>query len=216
MLKHNLRLLVFLLPAIMPTQAWAWHPAWHSAREVLIYYANENDPDEAELANYRTIGGWLRETKDKKLVQLADSFDRDMKLFPAAVRAEREVFRRRLAQWPDGPGAAMLTNAAVRRGKFWVFRPGADDFEEVSCRVPRNENFILASNPLCDPQGFLACLSEVARHFDPAEHEFVLVTKSHGNPAMAMTPRVAGMGRVAAGETHEATRRGDRTADGRG
>jgi len=159
------------------------------AAEVLIYYANENSPNEAEARNYATISDWLRSTENQKLRKLAESLDRDMRQFPAAVDAEIVVFRGSLPKWQGG-GGAVLTNRLVRSGKFLVWRPGQTGFEEVPIAVPATDHLVLAANPLSRPEVFALALREIGRQFDPARHEFVLVTKSHGSRKMALTPRL--------------------------
>ncbi len=159
--------------------------------EVLIYYANENSPNEAERRNYKTIIGWLRSGDTEKLQQMADSLERDTVQFPETVDAEIEVLRHRLRRVTNGVGAVVFTNRSVRSGKYLVFHDGQSAFIEGAIETPQHENLIEASNPLCTPEVFERCLREVARQFDPADHEFILWTKSHGNLEMAMTPRIA-------------------------
>ena len=165
-------------------------PYRDSKPEVFIYCANESSPTEEEQANYEIVIGWLRSSDQEKLHKLVDSFEWDMDRFPKAVDNEVAVFRSRLPQLGRSAGAAVFTNRSVREGRYWLYRCGDAGFEERSIRVPEQENFILAANPLSDPDTLRLALEEVARQFDPAEHEFVLVTKSHGSLEMALTPRL--------------------------
>ncbi|MFO7903039.1 MAG: hypothetical protein ACQESR_27055 [Planctomycetota bacterium] len=62
----------------------------------------------------------------------------------------------------------------------------------VTYRIPflRMTFVFLTSNPLARPEMFERALRQACRWFDPATHDFVLVTKSHGNAEMALTPRL--------------------------
>jgi len=159
--------------------------------EVFIYYANENSPDETELANYRTIIEWLRTSSTELAQDTADSLERDVRLFSAAVDLETETIRRMFPKSETQADAVIFTNRLVREGKYLVFRRGDRKFREVKIEPPRFENYIVTSNPLCDPEVFARMLHEVAQQFNPAERRFVLVTKSHGSKLMSLTPRLA-------------------------
>ncbi len=47
---------------------------------------------------------------------------------------------------------------------------------------------LLEESPLSSPIALRAALGEAARHFPPSDHEYILVTRSHGTDVMAITP----------------------------
>lgn len=156
--------------------------------EVLIYYANETAPDEAEARNYDTIINWL-ETSDLELARsLAHGLKQDRELFPAAVDDEIAAIQAAAAQSNDPVPAILFTNRLVRSGRCLVFHPESSNRFEV-VEVPRltHANEIINSNPLSQPEALSRMLAVAARQFDPAKHEFVLITKSHGGPKHALT-----------------------------
>ncbi len=161
---------------------------------VFIYVASETAPNEAESENYRALIELLRRQGHEKLDQIAESLVRDLERFPAAVDEEIDVLGRRLPGLTGvAPAAVVFTNRLLRRGRYLEYRPGWPGLQKVplSFPIPRLENPIAASNPVCNPEVFSLLLTETARRFDPSYYEFVLMTKSHGNPEMAMTPRVS-------------------------
>ena len=62
-------------------------------QEVLIYYANETAPDEAEARNYATFVDWLRSSELDKAHAVAQGLLQDVELFPQAVDAEVATIR---------------------------------------------------------------------------------------------------------------------------
>lgn len=176
---------LFLCATVDPPQLLA-----DERREVFIYYANENAPDEREAANYQTITGWLRSEGVAELDELADSLERDTSGFPAAVDEDIRVLQRRVSQSAQAPAAVVFTNRGVRAGKYWIVFPGKADIEEAPIEPPQYEHLVLASNPLTTAESLARCLREVGRRFPAKQHQFVLFTKSHGTEELAMTPRL--------------------------
>jgi hypothetical protein len=83
----------------------------------------------------------------------------------------------------------VFTNRLVREHKYLILRPSQPP-EEFPIEPLPSDNLVLASNPLARADMFARCLQEAADRFDPARHRFILVTKSHGNAKMSMTPRL--------------------------
>lgn len=159
--------------------------------QVYIYASNETAADGPAAENTRAIVQRLRSVGGEQLDAIADGLEREMVLFPEVVAEELEAIGRRLPLLGRAaPAVVVFTNRLVRAGHYLEYRPGDAGFVERSLDVPRNEDPILAHNPVCDPAVFAMLLSEVARRFDPTRYEFVLMTKSHGNEQLAMTPRV--------------------------
>jgi len=164
--------------------------AQESKPEVFIWYANETSLDDTEWKNWDTLIAWLRSSDNEKCRTIAGQLETDREDFPAAVEKQMATLKERLPKYGQGIGAAFFTNGLVKHGKFLLLNPGDPDFREVSIVVPKTDQPVLANHPLSRPEVLTLCLEETARHFDPATHDFVLVTKSHGNAKMAVTPRI--------------------------
>jgi hypothetical protein len=166
---------VVLLLAAAPAAA-------NDRAEVLLYYANETAPDEAEAKNYATMQAWFRGHADPKLKLIADHLEDDRVLFQAAT----DLTIGTLARGADR--AIFFTNRTVRTGKCLVVRPGQRP-TETPFAVPPDPNYVLTSNPLAKAETLAAALAFAGREFPPETHEFVLVVKSHGNAKRVITPR---------------------------
>lgn len=157
---------------------------------VLIYYANETAPGEAEKKNWDQAIEWLRGSDDKDVKAIADQLENDLRKFPAAVDDEIDAIARSASR-SGYVRVVVFTNRLARQGHFHVLKSAADDFRAAAIKLPEFEKSIYASHPLSHPAVFHAALVAVGQQFDPATHEFVLVTKSHGKRDMALTPRLA-------------------------
>lgn len=158
--------------------------------DVLIYYANETAPRDAELESWETIIGWLDSSADPKLNKIAGQLRNDQRVFPDIVDRKVVTLRK---QMPDAPAeltAVVFTNRLVRESKYLVFQGDNREPVEGMIEAIPSDNFILTGNPLARAEMFARCLREVANRFDATKHNFVLVTTSHGNSKMAMTPRL--------------------------
>lgn len=159
---------------------------------VLVYYANETAPDEAETQNYNQLLEWLDSSDNEYAKKIATGIRNELKAFPGAVDQEVADIRHGMAELePDSEfTAAVFTNRLARRGVFQVWQPGADEPQELPLELPQFEKLVYNSNPLSHPEVFEAALEAVGRRFDPAGHQFALVTKSHGSRNLAMTPKI--------------------------
>jgi len=185
--NHGFRLVQFPDTLTQPGNANS-KPA--RVTDVLIYYANETAPDDAELESWETILGWLDSSDKPKLDKIARQLRHDRRRFPEVVDQEVVVIQEQIIDTPAGLTAVVFTNRLVRNGKYLIFRGGDTKAEEGTIEPLPSGNFILTSNPLARADMFARGLSEVAKRFDPTRHNFVLVTTSHGNTRMAMTPRL--------------------------
>ncbi|QDU94495.1 aryl-sulfate sulfotransferase [Lignipirellula cremea] len=159
-----------------------------SKKQVLIYYANETAPNEEDADNYEQIIGWLNADNDKDLNELAANLKNDIHTFPAVVDQEIEAIRKGAAG--DKVDVVVFTNRLARSGKYYVLPASATEFEESSFETPAFKLPVYNANPLSHRDVFYAALVAVGRRFDPADHDFLLVTKSHGGDHLAMTPRI--------------------------
>ena len=160
-------------------------------KEVLVYYANETAPEGQEAANYDTIIGWLKTGDDEKHAEIAAQLERDRRVFAAAIDVETNALMCEIPDLEDGPQAVIFSNRLVREGKCLVWRRGWEGFDETDFPAPQHENYIVAANPLSHSDTMKDVLAFVADQFDPREHEFILVVKSHGKRDKALTPRLA-------------------------
>lgn len=185
--RNILATVILHLAAAMPQSARASQPKV----EVLIYYANETALEGPEARSWDTIIGWLEPSPHPEAKKIVEQLRHDREGFAPAVDADVGILRERLPRLRPVVGGAIFTNRLARRGKCLVLPEGASEFQEPALSLPNQENYILAANPMADAANLARCLGEVARRFDPAAHEFILVTKSHGSPKMALTPRLA-------------------------
>jgi hypothetical protein len=160
------------------------------AHEVFIYYANETSPDKASAANYSVIGEWLKSSGSAKALEISDQLERDQREFPAVMEREISALEIGLPHAQPRLRAMIFTNRLVRSGYYRVLNDGVNGFVEAEFRILPHRNYILNCNPLSRPDVFRLVMEEVAHRFDPQTHEFVLITKSHGNRDKAMVPRL--------------------------
>ena len=158
-------------------------------RPVLIYYANESAPDEAEKRNTSTLVEWLKSAELPVVRQLGWRLEYHSALMPFVVDCEI-VKLVELVGGPDEAGfdLVVITNRLARRGRFiYLIDGGGQTIASGNLKLPRFEDSTASSYPLSQEEAFDAVLKAVANVFDPKSHEFVLVTKSHGSPEHALT-----------------------------
>jgi hypothetical protein len=161
--------------------------------QVLVYYANETCPDAAEAQNYRTLVEWLGTSDNVEVRHLADSFVWDPAYFPQVVDQDVAAIKKALAGANTQHQAtlAVFTNRLARAGKFEIFNPGTSrEGVQVTFGYPKLADYVYASNPLCHPAVFEAALKAVAAKFDPKQHDFILITKSHGIDPYLLVPKL--------------------------
>lgn len=160
---------------------------------VLIYYANETAPDEAESRNYAQLLEWLESSDSDRIKKLAAGIEKELEDFHAVVDAEIDSISTHLAKMPADRAlsAAILTNRLGRHSAFRIWRAGAQQPEEGQLEVPKFDELAYNSNPLSHPQVFNNALTAIAAEFDPAQHQFILITKSHGGREIALSPRIS-------------------------
>lgn len=163
-----------------------------SKATVLIYYANETAPNESEAKNYALLMDWLGSSKNAKIKEIAGSLASDLETFHVVVDEEIEAIRRHVAALESQRKVrvAVFTNRLARAGKYHILQPDTDGVIEAAIAVPKFDNLVYDANPLAHPELFARALESVGKRFDPQQHQFVLITKSHGGPDVALTPRV--------------------------
>ena len=160
--------------------------------EVLIFYANETAPVGAELENYETIISWLESGNTPAADKIVGQLRRD--LVECRQVIDREIAENKTLfaglRRDGGKCLVVFTNRLARENKFLTLCAGESDFETHDILFPPGDYYITANNPLATEAGFTAALEATAKRFDPKEYVFILLTKSHGNPQMAFTPRL--------------------------
>ena len=171
---HQLRFRWFLLCLAIIRLGVANSEA-SAGREVLIWYVNETAPNEADRHNYETIIGWLESGKSDKAQQLATGLRNELTLFRDAVDREQVLIEEGVIA--SGRLEAMLiTNRLARAGKYRFYDAMRGRFAEAPLALPREEDYVLASNPLVRRQTLKAVLAAAAERYDPPGHRFVLIT----------------------------------------
>jgi hypothetical protein len=162
-------------------------------KTVFVYYANETAPNAAEARNYETLIDWLGTSDNPKLQKIGQSIQGDLNKFSVIVDQELSTIKKRVAASKVGNGipVVIFTNRLAREGWFQVAATGEASANDVPFTVPRLRGMVYSSNPLSHPVVFKMALAALSRHFDPETHQFILVTKSHGDGTHVLTPRVA-------------------------
>jgi hypothetical protein len=159
--------------------------------EVLILYASETAPTRREASNYALILDWLDRSEDKRARTIAAQLRKDLVKFPGTVDSEirdiTEGWERAGSPLVD---VAIFTNRLARARRFLVSDAVTGKLVERSFQAANSSDYILSSNVLAQEQNLKAALHAVAQVWSPATSKFVLVTNSHGNGQMAVTPRL--------------------------
>ena len=152
--------------------------------EVLVYYTNESAPAGAEARNLEVVTAWFRSSPVPLHHTIAGQLDIDARLSQAAV----EINTIEIAHLPFP--AVIFSNRLTRAGTCLVVRPDAPPVPHPFT-VPPDDHYIVAANPLSKASTLSAALATAAAVFPPDQHDFLLVTQSHGSKVMALTPRLA-------------------------
>ncbi|MEZ5943248.1 MAG: hypothetical protein R3C18_17785 [Planctomycetaceae bacterium] len=160
-----------------------------SAGEVLIYYANETAPVDLELENYQTFAKWLSEMDTEKTRKMARALLADAEEFPAAVDREIETLQEATRSGAINLPVMIFTNRLARQNLCQVLRPGQAP-QDVSFEIRKTGLLVEDGNPLCRREALEQAVALAAELFPPKEHEFVLITKSHGSATQALTVRL--------------------------
>jgi len=159
-------------------------------KQVLIYYTNEPN-----VAAFRKLQTLIRTQKGAIYDRTASRIDDDLKNFHAAVATEVELIR---TQAPVEIGVAIFTNELARKHQCLIKANGDREFETTTfpflevnsasegSKEPAEWTADVVLHPLSAAGTLDAALNLASQHFAPTNHEFVLVTKSHGNKELAM------------------------------
>jgi hypothetical protein len=166
-------------------------PTTAASHEVLIYYASETAPTKEEANNYTLILSWLDGSADEQAKTIATQLRKDLKEFPESVDSEiRDIDDgwKRL----DSPllDVAIFTNRLARAHKFLVSDSNTGRFVERPFNPATSDDYVLSSNTLAQGVNLRRALKTVAEVWPPQTSTFVLITNSHGNGRMAVSPRL--------------------------
>jgi hypothetical protein len=160
-----------------------------SAR-VVIYYGNETTAPAAEAQNYSVLLSSLRTYGGQAGQDIATAIENDVVLSPGAISAEVQALLESCGRL--NADIAVFTNALTQTGRFLFCRAASQSVQTLDFgRVEPSADNILNLTPLSRPEYFRAALERVAGLFSGRSSEAILLTHSHGAPAMALMPRVS-------------------------
>ncbi len=157
--------------------------------EVLIIYANETALTEQQLQDWNTLEDWLTSSSRKETREIARQLKIDRVEFAAALERELLQIRSVLPKTRPGLTVVVFSNRLSRSGKYIIGQSGTPVWATRTFD-PSPLDPKLVGHPQSSPATLAAVLKEVASKFDTAQHNFILLSKSHGNDKMAITPRV--------------------------
>jgi len=151
-------------------------------RTVVIYAANT--PHAARL---REMVSLLAGNNDEAIRKTVGRIENDLENFPQA--ASDEIAALSKAAMTKDFDLVVLTNESLRAGHYVYISQG----QAGTGRVGASQlGAAYSAYPLTDAAVFAGALQDVADHFSPATHEFVLVVKSHGNDEFALVSMLSG------------------------
>jgi hypothetical protein len=158
-------------------------------RSVVAYYANETTLQTSESENYAALLSVLRKSTNPLSARIAEDLVRDAREFPLAVAGDVQVLLAEARQ--HNFDLAVFTNALAQEHRYLIFKSSTGALESNALpALPVASNIILATSPLSRPDYFRTALAEISASFGPNSIDLVLITNSHGNDQMVLTPRV--------------------------
>ena len=161
-------------------------------KEVLIYYSNETAPVGRELDNYQQIMTWLETIDTTKSLKILSQLKRDLSEFTEVIDKETSEIKLLFSKLTknEQKHLVIFTNRLARERLFLSKDARDTEFTQHSISFLSSDNYIIKNNPLATKEGFKEALINVAKLYNPQEHIFILLSKSHGNYTMAFTPRL--------------------------
>jgi hypothetical protein len=157
---------------------------------VLIYYGNETTAAAAASRNYRVLLASLRAYGGREGSDIADAIDDDAKISPAIVRAEVQSLLHGCGRL--NADIAIFTNELTLAGRFLFCRAASHGVETVSFGgINPSPDNTLNLTPLSRSEYLQAALEQVGTLFPGRPIDAILLTHSHGQPDMALMPRVS-------------------------
>ena len=137
-------------------------------KQVMVYIANEPN-----AVAGRRVAGWL--ANDPEKLELRKWLLRDIEKFPALVEQEISEIRQHT---PVENGAAIFTNKLIRQGLFLGKAAGDTEYKRFS--FVADAKIETLSQPLTNQAVFSSVAKNLAAKFPTSEHQFLVVSKSHG------------------------------------
>lgn len=163
--------------------------------DVLIYYANETYLIPPARKNYEEVIRVLEADVGGLGPQVGMQIAFDLKAFPGSVNREVDIicslFPRR-----NKLKVAVFTNELSTKGRMLV--GDIDGLRSVPFAPQASSNYIARSAPNSLGGTLQSSLDAVARLFNPAEHDFTLIAKSHASARLLLVPRLTVRHEVAA------------------
>lgn len=159
-------------------------------RQVVIYYANETSIGLRRLRRIEARAKKFRECGDEAADAIGTRVISDIERFPRTT-FEQVVEIQRVAREHGMSaglaGAVVFDNESAKCGWFEVqdsggYRSRKEPFRDVAAC-----HRLLEDSPLAGLSALKAAIGEAAKLYPPRDHEFILVTRSHGADAMAVT-----------------------------
>ncbi|WP_406699573.1 hypothetical protein V5E97_11990 [Singulisphaera sp. Ch08] len=160
-------------------------------RYAFIYYSNETSLGLRRRQLVAERIEQLRLSGEELANAIADRVEGDLLTFPQTTYRQVVEIERLLRDQGVAAhlaGAVVFHNETASCGWYEVLRAGEYQSSKEPFRGATANHELLEASPLSSPIALSAALGEVARHFLPSDHEFILITRSHGTDVMAITP----------------------------
>jgi len=159
-------------------------------QEILVYYANETQPDAVGSENYQ----WLFRALSASGVASADTIVQrirdDAEQFPTEVNLHVDAIARS-ARF-HGFEAMVFTNELARKGLYLSVdgMGGAQKLIPFPAGHAGGDDPVFAFSPLSRPETFRAALTTAAALAKSRGRNLILITNSHSDRDTALMPRV--------------------------
>lgn len=156
------------------------------SRLVVIYIGNTpNEPRLAEMLN------WIGDSKDQSVQKTISRVRDDLAGFPPVAAKEMADLKATATKSPDAFNLVLVSTPSLQQGIIEYVKAG-DSAVYKKKIAARERSAHLGAQPLTSAIVFEEVLLAIEDIFDPKAHEFLMITKSHGNETMALTSVLAG------------------------
>ncbi|MFO0888179.1 MAG: hypothetical protein U0790_03420 [Isosphaeraceae bacterium] len=159
-------------------------------QQVIVYYANETSLGLRRLRRVERRIERLRDCGEDAARAAADRVSADIETFPRTTYQQVVELQRVVRDHgieAGLAGAVFLDNETARCGWFEAQAAGYPPRKEPYRNLSACHR-LLEDSPLSSPSALEAAFDVVSGLYSPADHEFLLVTRSHGTDVMAITP----------------------------
>jgi hypothetical protein len=163
------------------------HPP--AGNELLVYYANETQPEIVASENYRRLFHILEDSGIESGASVVANLRGDAETFSKDVQQEVATILglARVARLTT----LVFTNALAQDGKYLLLdgESGVSSLRPFP-RLGPSDSPVLALSPLARAEGLRSALLETGRVADRKSRGITLIVTSHGDNHMAVMPRV--------------------------